>query len=1200
MFSVGQQSGIRLQGRAVRQLFPLFIVDPEMVELVDGMVNDELLAFAETLEEPHNHTDAELFIFVHFLIFCRIGSISHIEKSIAQSEGWMATTSETLELSRRLEITDGLVSMRADNPWENAAVELLNKSLGQLEVFKRTGDKTALDNAFSGQERAFSMIPQDNQNMAVANGNYGLMHKAKYQLTNDIADLEKSIAFAWKAANMFPEGHNNRASFLNNICGALEVRYRASESIADLEEMVRVSSMLVDSMSPDDPSRPHHLFLLAKHCSKVFSDNASIEAINQAIESTTTAIDTAPKNHPEQPEWSGSLATFLGSRYLRLGNLADLNQAIEISEGLVQNLPPDHGRLNSSLSTLSFLLTNRYKAVGAMEDLSRALEIAEIIVPDNLTAQAKLLRDRGIMLQYRFNRNKNKADIDEAIELLSTANDIIELPILLSNLGTMYLNRFEQYKEPQDILDAIEVGKRAVNSTPPDSHALELFANHLGVFYMRKYSYLTEEIEDLDESIKFNSMSVDATPPQHWRFAGNIMNLATALITRYKVTHSAADLEKSKLCFKRAIDCGFATSVQTFLGMISNISNFIIEELSPEEASDYLEKAVHMLSRLSSRSLQQGDKQHLLSQFPNVASNAAAAALNAEKGAFHALQLLETGRGLITDHLMKMRTDISSLEQKDPALAAEFVELREQLDLSGTPKAGIQTNSDLEDAASAAGPSRDQRIKAEKRFEALCEKIRQLPGFDRFLLSLTAEEMMSAADPDPIAVINISSIRCDAFLIEKNQIRHLELPNLTYRGVAAFAEVIHTSKDDYERTWAVEVTLQRMWDDLAKPVLDALGFAEAPAKRKLPQHRIWWIPTGPLCQLPLHAAGYHFESPMAGQSVLDRVMSSYSTSIKSLIHGRQRSNKETTSRKILILSVPETEGMPTLPNVTEEANMLEKLCKSLQLDPIKPRSTATRDEIMDSIRDCKVFHFAGHGFADASDPSKSGLLLKEGRSNMLRISDLQDKRYQLHDNPPFLAYLSACSTGAIEAERLLDEGINLASAFQLAGFRHVVGTLWEVSDRYCVDIAMLLYHNIRKHDMTDRSVCIGLHLGIRTLRDRAVANYVEDLKKMREEEEEGIASEPEEHIYEIQLPDGLDEDEMSLMMSLFAMFDQDVKSITYEGEKAPESKPDSTRGKAPENDTGGAARNAKVLKSQPGIDSVLPQMYWVPFMHFGV
>ncbi len=54
---------------------------------------------------------------------------------------------------------------------------------------------------------------------------------------------------------------------------------------------------------------------------------------------------------------------------------------------------------------------------------------------------------------------------------------------------------------------------------------------------------------------------------------------------------------------------------------------------------------------------------------------------------------------------------------------------------------------------------------------------------------------------------------------------------------------------------------------------------------------MWWIPTGQLTHFPLHAAGYH--SRGSTKTVLDRVISSYSSSIKGLIYGRKHPTQTT-------------------------------------------------------------------------------------------------------------------------------------------------------------------------------------------------------------------------------------------------------------------------------------------------------------------
>jgi CHAT domain-containing protein len=126
-----------------------------------------------------------------------------------------------------------------------------------------------------------------------------------------------------------------------------------------------------------------------------------------------------------------------------------------------------------------------------------------------------------------------------------------------------------------------------------------------------------------------------------------------------------------------------------------------------------------------------------------------------------------------------------------------------------------------------------------------------------------------------------------------------------------------------------------------------------------------------------------------------------------------------------------------LPFATKEATMLHDLCKSMAFNPIEPGRR--KQDIISHLPDCKIFHFAGHGYTDNEDPLKSHLLLGDGKSDPLAVAALLEMN--LRERPPFLAYLSACGTGRIRDERFFDESVHLISACQLAGFRHVIGTL---------------------------------------------------------------------------------------------------------------------------------------------------------------
>ena len=67
---------------------------------------------------------------------------------------------------------------------------------------------------------------------------------------------------------------------------------------------------------------------------------------------------------------------------------------------------------------------------------------------------------------------------------------------------------------------------------------------------------------------------------------------------------------------------------------------------------------------------------------------------------------------------------------------------------------------------------------------------------------------------------------------------------------------------------------------------------------------------------------------------------------------------------------------------------------------------------------------------------------------------------------------------------MIDEGLHLVNAFQLAGFQHVIGTLWDVDDKLCGDVARIVYKHVLGAEITHESVCLGLHMAIKWCRDQ--------------------------------------------------------------------------------------------------------------------
>ncbi|MFD0632255.1 CHAT domain-containing protein [Catenulispora yoronensis] len=230
--------------------------------------------------------------------------------------------------------------------------------------------------------------------------------------------------------------------------------------------------------------------------------------------------------------------------------------------------------------------------------------------------------------------------------------------------------------------------------------------------------------------------------------------------------------------------------------------------------------------------------------------------------------------------------------------------------------------------------------------------------------------------------------------------------------------------------------------------------------------RVWWATGGLLGLLPLHAAG--LEDPTAtGQSVLDRVVSSYTPTIRALAHARrQTASSGTTNARSLIVAMPVTPGLDqlaALPHAADEAAQVAARLPNpvILVEPAAdhPGSVVpTRQAVLDLLPNCSFAHFACHGVYDPEDPSQSRLLLHDHASSPLTVAALASIRL----TNSHLAYISACRT-AFHGPTLMDEAIHLTSAFQLAGFPRVIGTLWDIPDSAAGALADTFYSLLLDH-----------------------------------------------------------------------------------------------------------------------------------------
>jgi CHAT domain-containing protein len=280
----------------------------------------------------------------------------------------------------------------------------------------------------------------------------------------------------------------------------------------------------------------------------------------------------------------------------------------------------------------------------------------------------------------------------------------------------------------------------------------------------------------------------------------------------------------------------------------------------------------------------------------------------------------------------------------------------------------------------------------------------------------------------------------------------------------------------------LNAVLEWLWDAAAKPVLNELRFTQMPSHDEA-WSRVWWVGSGLLRVLPIHAAGYHNSTPP--ETVLDRVISSYTSTVKSLSYARERvvgTNKVRLEEKAILIAMPTTPNQNILPFIKSEIEELRNLFSEASID-ITVMQNRTKKEVCSELPKYAIAHFACHGYS-ADDPSQSSLLLEDAS---LTVSDL----VSLNIEAAKLAYLSACHASVTRDFRLLDESINLSSIIQLSGYPSVVGSLWQITDSHSAEVAKDVYAWILEGGSgvdTQRSG-EGLHKAVRILRDKTRIHF---------------------------------------------------------------------------------------------------------------
>jgi hypothetical protein len=202
------------------------------------------------------------------------------------------------------------------------------------------------------------------------------------------------------------------------------------------------------------------------------------------------------------------------------------------------------------------------------------------------------------------------------------------------------------------------------------------------------------------------------------------------------------------------------------LGSAIAAVNLLASKKHWTQAADLAVQAINLLPLMNRRILSRDDQQYILAKFAGLAAKACSLTLESGRPVEVSVEILEQGRGAILGLVIDDQRDISRLYQLYPEEAKKYERLRR----------GANTIPSDTTASNLQEQVWKRRAQVITELEDYIERIRRLPGLERFLLGASAQELQQQASDGPIIVVNVTDIRSDAIIIKQDQILSLELP----------------------------------------------------------------------------------------------------------------------------------------------------------------------------------------------------------------------------------------------------------------------------------------------------------------------------------------------------------------------------------------------------------------------------------------
>lgn len=293
------------------------------------------------------------------------------------------------------------------------------------------------------------------------------------------------------------------------------------------------------------------------------------------------------------------------------------------------------------------------------------------------------------------------------------------------------------------------------------------------------------DLSNLNEAIALLQELLKSIPDGHQNHLFS-KNLGMFLTDLYHLSQNPDNMNQAAAAFCTAVECESSPVSDRFIA--AKIWANKADDTKHSSALEAYQTAIGLLPRLAMLGLDLQSRHHaLMSGSDGLARNSAACAINLgelEK----AVQFLEEGWSVYWSQILQLRTPLDRLHlcleksqsgRTGTKLAEELEHISYLLEMGSQRDVTRNLLSDTHERVLSMEAEAVQYSQLAEEWSATVEEVRQMKGFEDFLLPQPLKTLQCAAANGPNVILNASHLACAALILTPTEIRHVSLSGIT-------------------------------------------------------------------------------------------------------------------------------------------------------------------------------------------------------------------------------------------------------------------------------------------------------------------------------------------------------------------------------------------------------------------------------------